>query len=131
MKNSFELNESRIIRWHKSSDADALSGNQKGCASKTAAPYDLADTIGGYDSDELLLLPNQVLEMDSLSFCKDVASVAPCFISNNYCDVKIRDSSAFSFSDSNKLLQDSHSGLILTKASNGCLWLCKCLPLNA
>lgn len=82
--------------------------------------------IHSYDPDQLLLLPNQVLEMDSVTFCKDVATVAPCFISSNYNDVRITDASLYDVTTSGLLeLHDNPTGLILTKAPNGCLWLCK------
>lgn len=122
MKNSFEVNDSgRRIRWSSKSGGGDYSGGQSGCPAKSPVSFDLSEAIGSYDPDELLLLPSQVLEMDSLSFCKDVASVAPCFMSTG---LGFRECGGFA-AESNRLLQDNPSGLIFTKASNGCLWLCK------
>jgi len=128
MKNSFEVSadsSSRRIRWtSKSGGGDFSGGGQSGCPSKSPVSFDLSEAIGSYDPDELLLLPSQVLEMDSLTFCKDVASVAPCFMSTS---LGFRECGGFA-AESSRLLQDNPSGLIFTKASNGCLWLCKLTP---
>ena len=128
MKNSFEVNESgRRIRWTSKSGGADFSGGQSSCPAKSPVLFDLSEAIGSYDPDELLLLPSEVLEMDSLSFCKDVASVAPCFMSTSF---GFRECGGFA-AESNRLLQDNPSGLIFTKASNGCLWLCKFAPVTS
>jgi hypothetical protein len=94
-------------------------------------PMDLAEALESLssaangDPDQLFLLPDRVLTMDSMTFREDVASVAPCFITanrtannNNGCEQT---------SVSSKLLRvlDDTEGLILSRASNGYLWLCK------
>ena len=43
---------------------------------------DLCPCSGANDDDELFLLPESVLGMDSISFREDVASIAPNFIPN-------------------------------------------------
>ena len=77
------------------------------------------------DMDQLFLLPDSVLGMDSLSFREDVAAVAPDFISN------LKNSpphNSLDSTDSNRssvrVLEDTE-GLVFARASNGCLWLCK------
>ena len=100
-------------------------------------PMDLAEAleslnaVANGDPDQLFLLPDRVLTMDSLTFREDVASIAPCFITQNYHNSgKMSQSLVGEFdhnNESNKLLRvlDDTEGLILTRASNGCLWLCK------
>ncbi len=102
-------------------------------------PMDLAEAleslnnaVANGDPDQLFLLPDRVLTMDSLTFREDVASVAPCFITQSYSSNKMSQSLIHSRdydhnNESNKLLRvlDDTEGLILTRASNGCLWLCK------
>ena len=79
------------------------------------------------DMDQLFLLPDRVLGMDSLSFREDVAAVAPDFLSS----VHLKNSpphNSLDSTDSNKssvrVLEDT-DGLVFARASNGCLWLCK------
>ena len=105
-------------------------------------PMDLAEALESLnavaygDPDQLFLLPDRVLTMDSLTFREDVASIAPCFITQN-CNSKMSNSLVHSRNydhnnESNKLLRvlDDTEGLILTRASNGCLWLCKSLHIK-
>ena len=105
-------------------------------------PMDLAEALESLnavaygDPDQLFLLPDRVLTMDSLTFREDVASIAPCFITQN-CNSKMSNSLVHSRdydhnNESNKLLRvlDDTEGLILTRASNGCLWLCKSLYIK-
>ena len=79
--------------------------------------------------DQLFLLPARVLAMDSLSFREDVASVAPDFFSSHHLKNSPPHNSLDS-TDSNRssvrVLEDTE-GLVFARASNGCLWLCKCL----
>ena len=104
------------------------------------------------DEDQLFLLPERVLAMDSLSFREDVASIAPSFLpahhhlmlnnnnnnsSNNSNHNHLSSSNNNSVSphnsldstDSNKSvrLADDKEGLKIVRASDGCktLWLCK------
>ena len=83
--------------------------------------------------DQLFLLPARVLAMDSLSFREDVASVAPDFFSSHHLKNSPPHNSLDS-TDSNRssvrVLEDTE-GLVFARASNGCLWLCKCSPLFA
>ena len=79
------------------------------------------------DMDQLFLLPDRVLGMDSLSFREDVAAVAPDFLSS----VHLKNSpphNSLDSTDSNRssvrVLEDTE-GLVFARASNGCLWLCK------
>lgn len=91
----------------------------------------LPESGDGDDSpDELFLLPESVLAMDSASFREDVASIAPSFHFGNSCgNSNVSPHNSLDSSDSSKslkLLEDS-DGLRLARASNGCktLWLCK------
>lgn len=83
------------------------------------------DSPQSADMDQLFLLPDRVLGMDSLSFREDVAAVAPDFLSN------LKNSpphNSLDSTDSNRssvrVLEDTE-GLVFARASNGCLWLCK------
>ncbi len=80
------------------------------------------DSAGG---DELFLLPESILSMDSASFREDVASVAPSLLrQQNNSPHNSLDST-----DSARSLRlaDDTEGLRLARASDGCktLWLCK------
>ncbi len=101
------------------------------------------DGMDACSGDELFLLPESVLAMDSVSFREDVRSVAPSLIpKNNNNSSNSQSSNALSnnfgsphnsldSTDSAKslrLLEDSE-GLRMARASQGCktLWLCKWL----
>ena len=79
------------------------------------------------DMDQLFLLPDRVLAMDSLDFREDVAAVAPDFLTSTHLKNTPPHNSLDS-TDSNRssvrVLEDSE-GLVFARASNGCLWLCK------
>ena len=83
----------------------------------------------GEDGDELFLLPESVLTMDSASFREDVASVAPSFLSGGHGNTNGSPHNSMDSTDSNRSLKlcDDTEGLRLARASNGCktLWLCK------
>ena len=101
---------------------------------------------GGGDNDQLFLLPESVLGMDSISFREDVASIAPSFIPNFGANISPHNS--LDSTDSNRSLRpiEEHpaataaaggvavlgtpDGLRMARASNGCktLWLCKRKP---
>ena len=92
------------------------------------------------DPDQLFLLPDRVLTVDSLTFREELAAVAPTFLSpvtpttpsgggfgkiNNANQLP---HSSLESTDSNRSsvrLVDDTEGLIITRACNGCLWLCK------
>lgn len=97
------------------------------------------------DPDQLFLLPDRVLTVDSLTFREELAAVAPSFLSpvtptapqpppsgvgfgklNNNNNNNPPHSSLDS-TDSNRSvrLADDTEGLIFTRACNGCLWLCE------
>ena len=97
---------------------------------------------GEADNDQLFLLPESVLGMDSISFREDVASIAPSFIPNFGAAVTQQPCSphnSLDSTDSNRSLRpiEEHphplavvgtpDGLRMARASNGCktLWLCK------
>lgn len=132
------------------------------------------------DPDQLFLLPDRVLAVDSLTFREEIAAVAPAFLSpvtptggsqamsqfgarpfndpvkdNNMKNTQLDElldkntlegpvgvkgeevepaygSSLYSTTGSFRssvCLFDDTEGLIITRACNGCLWLCKCLEL--
>jgi hypothetical protein len=86
----------------------------------------LSDVTQG-DPDQLFLLPDRVLAMDSLTFREDVASVAPSFLTQSMLSRSHHPNSSFQNEPSKpRRLLDDTGGLILSKAANGCLWLCKC-----
>lgn len=109
-------------------------------------PEDGAGADDG-DNDQLFLLPESVLGMDSISFREDVASIAPSFIPNfssGYGGVNNSPHNSLDSTDSNRSLRpiEEHpsaaaaggvavvgtpDGLRMARASNGCktLWLCK------
>lgn len=76
--------------------------------------------------DQLFLLPDRVLGMDSLSFREDVAAVAPDFLilNKNYPPHNSLDSTDSNRSSVHRVLEDVE-GLVFARASKGCLWLCK------
>ena len=78
------------------------------------------------EMDQLFLLPDAVLGMDSLSFREDVAAVAPDFLSTHFKNSPPHNSldSTDSNRSSVRVLEDTE-GLVFARASNGCLWLCK------
>lgn len=97
---------------------------------------------GQHDDDQLFLLPDRVLAMDSISFREDVAAIAPGFLPRQQQQQQSNNSphNSLDSTDSNrslKLLEDTE-GLRLARASDGCrtLWLCKftflarCFVLN-
>ena len=101
------------------------------------------------DNDQLFLLPESVLGMDSISFREDVASIAPSFIPNfggygGGGGANCSPHNSLDSTDSNRSLRpiEEHpaaaaaggvavvgtpDGLRMARASNGCktLWLCK------
>ena len=90
------------------------------------------------DDDQLFLLPESVLGMDSISFREDVASIAPSFIPNfGATQQPCSPHNSLDSTDSNRSLRpiEEHpvavvgtpDGLRMARASNGCktLWLCK------
>ena len=109
---------------------------------------DLGDPVGG-DPDELFLLPDRVLTVDSITFREELASVAPAFLSpmtpttpssglpfgatkhilpNSSEQNKCLPHHSLESDDSNRSsvrLLDDTEGLIITRACKGCLWLCK------
>ena len=90
---------------------------------------DLTDPESPLESpemDQLFLLPDSVLGMDSLSFREDVAAVAPDFLSTHFKNSPPHNSldSTDSNRSSVRVLEDTE-GLVFARASNGCLWLCK------
>ena len=109
-------------------------------------PEDGAGADDG-DNDQLFLLPESVLGMDSISFREDVASIAPSFIPNfgGYGGgANCSPHNSLDSTDSNRSLRpiEEHpaaavaggvavvgtpDGLRMARASNGCktLWLCK------
>ena len=103
----------------------------------TGSVEDCMDACSG---DELFLLPESVLTMDSASFREDVRSVAPSLIPKNHNNNNSNNALCNNFgsphnsldsTDSAKslrLLEDSE-GLRMARASQGCktLWLCKWL----
>lgn len=122
------------------------------------------DSPDGGDPDQLFLLPDRVLTVDSLTFREEMAAVAPEFLSpvtpttpsssrsahfannvnnnnhssthsftnnasNGYSIELPPSTSSLDSNDSNRSsvrLVDDTEGLIITRACNGCLWLCKC-----
>ena len=102
---------------------------------------------GEADNDQLFLLPESVLGMDSISFREDVASIAPSFIPNFGAAVTQQlpcsPHNSLDSTDSNRSLRpiEEHphplavvgtpDGLRMARASNGCktLWLCKMIRL--
>ena len=99
------------------------------------------------DPDQLFLLPDRVLTVDSLTFREELAAVAPTFLSpvtptapppggggggfgklNNNNNNNHPPHSSLDSTDSNRSvrLADDTEGLIITRACNGCLWLCEC-----
>ena len=85
---------------------------------------------GSSSSDELFLLPDRVLAMDSISFREDVAAIAPSFLPNFHANGNSNSPhNSLDSSDSGKSLRlaDDTEGLRLARASDGCrtLWLCK------
>ncbi len=74
--------------------------------------------------DQLFLLPDRVLGMDSLSFREDVAAVAPDFLHLKNSPPHNSLDSTDSNRSSVRVLEDI-DGLVFARASNGCLWLCK------
>ena len=103
------------------------------CNSSKNLVFTLRKNTRTYIMDQLFLLPARVLAMDSLSFREDVASVAPDFFSSHHLKNSPPHNSLDS-TDSNRssvrVLEDTE-GLVFARASNGCLWLCKCSPLFA
>ena len=101
---------------------------------------------GTEDDDQLFLLPESVLGMDSISFREDVASIAPSFIPNfgsgygGGVGANCSPHNSLDSTDSNRSLRpiEEHpgaatggvvgtpDGLRMARASNGCktLWLC-------
>ena len=109
---------------------------------------DVCDAVGG-DPDELFLLPDRVLTVDSITFREELASVAPAFLSpmtptnppgiafgvkqvqpnpSSSDQSRYLPHNSLESNDSNKSsvrLLDDTEGLIITRACKGCLWLCK------
>jgi len=95
---------------------------------------DLTDPESPLESpemDQLFLLPDSVLGMDSLSFREDVAAVAPDFLSTHFKNSPPHNSldSTDSNRSSVRVLEDTE-GLVFARASNGCLWLCDANTLS-
>jgi len=95
---------------------------------------DLTDTEispSSPEMDQLFLLPDAVLGMDSLSFREDVAAVAPDFLSTHFKNSPPHNSldSTDSNRSSVRVLEDTE-GLVFARASNGCLWLCDANTLS-
>ena len=98
-------------------------------------------TTPGADPDQLFLLPDRVLTVDSLTFREELAAVAPTFLSpvtpttpsgGGFGKLNANNNngpphSSLDSTDSNRSvrLADDTEGLIITRACNGCLWLCE------
>lgn len=83
--------------------------------------------VGCGDNDELFLLPDRVLGMDSLTFREDVAAVAPSLIAAAAAGSSPHNSLDSTDSGKSLRLLDDTEGLRIVRASDGCrtLWLCK------
>ena len=160
---------------HEDSVVSSSSSRPVRCSRKRAPPFmavaesPLFDTVvvldrlpgpsseggeageGEADNDQLFLLPESVLGMDSISFREDVASIAPSFIPNfggyggGGGGANCSPHNSLDSTDSNRSLRpiEEHpaaaaaaggvavvgtpDGLRMARASNGCktLWLCK------
>ena len=84
------------------------------------------------DDDQLFLLPDSILAMDSISFREDVAAVAPSFLPPQNQNSPPHNSLDSTDSSRSLKLQDDTEGIKLVRASNGCrtLWLCKYLSFH-
>ena len=128
---------------HRRPRPDRLMSSAVGGVEQEASPlFDtvvLLDCLSGDDNDDqLFLLPDRVLAMDSISFREDVAGISPSFIPgggggansqspHNSLDSTDSNRSLKPIEESPSVVAGTPDGLRMARASNGCgtLWLCK------